>query len=85
MAVLEHVHPDSTVVFDRMAAIAPQVLAIEPPGTSSHRQFAHDIAEVFTSRGMTLVSEEPLTDRVGTELESYVASRFERVGGSRAA
>jgi SAM-dependent methyltransferase len=78
MAVLEHVHPDSTVVFDRIAAIAPRVLAIEPRGTASHRQFAHDIVDVFTSRGMRLVREASLTDRTGTDLESYVAWTFAR-------
>jgi SAM-dependent methyltransferase len=78
MAVLEHVHPDSTVIFDRMTAIAPRVLAIEPPGTASHRQFAHDVVDVFTSRGMDLVAEQPLVDRPETDLQTYVAWTFER-------
>lgn len=58
MAVLEHIHPTSGVVFDRIATLAPRVLAIEPKGHQSHRQFAHDIPAVFSRRGLRLESAQ---------------------------
>jgi SAM-dependent methyltransferase len=62
MAVIEHIHPDESSVFDNMVRISPQILAIEPPGRLSHRQFPHDVPEVFRSRGMKLVSTRSMGD-----------------------
>lgn len=80
MAVLEHIHPSSSIVFDRMAALAPQVLAIEPAGHLSHRQYPHDIEDLFTSRGMALASTQFIGDhpKAGKGLANYTAWRFTR-------
>jgi SAM-dependent methyltransferase len=81
MAVLEHIHPSSEIVFDRMVAIAPRVLAIEPRGSLSHRTYPHDIPALFRSRGMRLESESQL----GTHAEAdpafndTIAWRFTRL------
>ena len=54
MAVLEHIHPDSASVFDDMARLAPRLVCIEPRADHiSHRQFPHDIPEIFT--GLSLI------------------------------
>jgi len=62
MAVIEHIHPDESDMFDHMVRIGKQILAIEPPGRLSHRQFPHDVPEVFGSRGMKLVSARSMAD-----------------------
>ena len=81
MAVLEHVHPDSLIVFDEMCWRANQILAIEPiAGHSSERQHPHDLWQLFTDRGMTLVSVDYLgEDRwQPLDLPDYAAWRFVR-------
>lgn len=61
MAVLEHIHPESTVVFDEMARLADTILAIEPAyGHTSTRQHPHDLQAIFEERGMVLTSTESL-------------------------
>ena len=62
MAVIEHIHPDESHIFDEMVRVSRDVLSIEPRSRLSHRQFPHDVVEIFTSRGMELVSERPMTD-----------------------
>ncbi len=82
MAVIEHIHPDSSVVFDRMAGIAPQVLAIEPPGSVTHRQYPHHIPTIFGERGMRLMSQTPMSQLGDTTQDRginwYDAYRFVR-------
>lgn len=51
MAVLEHIHPDSGIVFDEIARIGRNVLAIEPDAHASSRQYPHNIPRLFTDRG----------------------------------
>jgi SAM-dependent methyltransferase len=82
MAVIEHIHPDSSVVFDEMARLAPLILAIEPRGHSSHRQFPHDVPAIFEARGFRLESEQAMSSIPSTaddpHLADYVAWRFRR-------
>lgn len=82
MAVLEHIHPDSAVVFDEVVRIGRSVLAIEPNGVSSHRQFPHDVPKIFRSRGLKLVSSRSMADFPSTAddrtIAKYIASRFNR-------
>ncbi len=84
MAVVEHIHPDSSVVFDEMVRLGSSILSIEPPGRRSHRQHPHDVPEIFRSRGMTLVSERPMTDFPETRddkgIRIFIAYRFTRAG-----
>jgi SAM-dependent methyltransferase len=85
MAVLEHIHPDSSAVFDEIARLGRTVLTIEPaPGHihSSSRQFPHDLSAVFESGGMKLISTIPLAKHpmvAGDPLAGYAAWRFEHV------
>jgi SAM-dependent methyltransferase len=80
MAVLEHIHPDSVIVFDSMARIASEVLAIEPDPRRTHRTFPHDIPRLFVSRGMELVSATPMKDLVPPDVDAtiqrFVGYRF---------
>lgn len=82
MAVLEHIHPDESSVFDDMTRIGKQILAIEPPGSKSHRQFPHDIPKVFGDRGMKLVSKRNMGEfesNAGEEtIKRFDAYRFHR-------
>jgi SAM-dependent methyltransferase len=85
MAVLEHIHPDESSVFDDMARIGKQVLAIEPQGRLSHRQFPHDIPAVFRDRGLTMVSQRSMADfpvnANDKTIHVFNAYRFERPAG----
>jgi SAM-dependent methyltransferase len=83
MAVLEHIHPDSSIVFDELVRLGRSVLAIEPPpGRGSHRTFPHDIPKIFQSRGLQLVSSRPMADfpSLATDkaLAIFIAFRFRR-------
>ncbi len=82
MAVLEHIHPDSSSVFDEMVRLGHSILAIETIGGSSHRQFPHDVPRIFQSRGLRLESSRPMTDFPSTagdkSLAGFIASRFGR-------
>jgi SAM-dependent methyltransferase len=85
MAVLEHIHPDESSVFDDMARIGKHVLAIEPKGRLSHRQFPHDIPKVFAERGLTLVSDKSMADFPSNAndptMKAFYAFRFARPEG----
>lgn len=76
MAVLEHIHPDHSTVFDEIVRIGRSVLAIEPSGGVSHRQFPHDIPKVFTSRGLRLVSARSMADFPETARDKAIAKYF---------
>lgn len=83
MAVLEHIHPSSSVVFDEIARLGREVLAIEPRGHSSRRQHPHDVPALFESRGFRLVSATPMSEMPETADDpylgpDYVAWRFAR-------
>lgn len=83
MAVLEHIHPASSIVFDQMARIAREILAIEPRGHASKRQYPHDVPGLFTSRGFELVAETPMSQIEETADDpymgpDYIAWRFRR-------
>lgn len=82
MAVIEHIHPSSTHVFDEIVRVGRSVLAIEPPGRTSHRQYPHDVPQIFTSRGLRLVSSRPMSDFPATVKDTgiaiFSAYRFER-------
>ena len=85
MAVIEHIHPDSSVVFDNMARIARRILAIEPFGYSSPRHYPHDVRKLFTDRGFRLVRATPMSDLVPpilgeASMREYVAWEFARRG-----
>lgn len=65
MAVLEHIHPDSRVVFEQIARLGSAVLAIEPAPAmrqSTDRQFPHDMPVLFGAFGLTHVSTTELTN-----------------------
>lgn len=85
MAVLEHIHPDESSVFDDMTRIGKHVLAIEPKGRLSHRQFPHDVPKVFAERGLTLVSDKPMADFPSnandSAMKAFYAFRFARPEG----
>ena len=86
MAVLEHIHPDESTVFDDMARIGQHVLAIEPVGGRlSHRQFPHDIPTVFMARGLTMVLDKSMADFPSNandeSIHAYSAYRFHRPDG----
>lgn len=83
MAVLEHIHPDSSVVFDKMAGATDCILAIEPTfHHSSHRQFPHDIPALFKARGFRLVSATKMSEFPETASDPvfhyYTAHLFRR-------
>ena len=82
MAVIEHIHPDEASVFDDMVRVGKQVLAIEPKNRLTHRQFPHDVVELFTSRGMEAVSEtwmgDFLEDGIDEGMTAFTAYRFRR-------
>ena len=82
MAVLEHIHPGSTVVFDEIVRLGRSVLSIEPPGRVSHRQYPHDVPKMFQQRGLRLVSERPMADFPQTAddagIKMFYAWRFIR-------
>jgi SAM-dependent methyltransferase len=81
MAVIEHIHPASAVVFDNMARLGSSVLAIEPRDNVSHRQFPHDVERLFTDRGMRLRSAVPMRQFPGTKddpgINHFTAWRFD--------
>lgn len=84
MAVLEHIHPKSQVVFDSMARITNHILCIEPKrGHASSRQYPHDLKSIFKARGFVCTLELPMWDvpelQCESGLEDYAALRFERV------
>lgn len=82
MAVLEHIHPDESSVFDDIARIGKQVLAIEPAGRLSHRQFPHDIPKEFGDRGLIMVSDKSMAEfpsnALDTTMHAFKAYRFKR-------
>ena len=82
MAVIEHIHPDEAHVFDEMVRIAHDVLAIEPENRLTHRQFPHDVPEIFTSRGLTLVDSTPMgsfeENANDSSMKYYTGHRFSR-------
>jgi SAM-dependent methyltransferase len=82
MAVIEHIHPSSTTVFDDMVRVWKSILSIEPPGRTSHRQYPHDVPKIFQSRGLRLVSSTPMSQFPQTANDKgiaiFSAYRFER-------
>lgn len=77
MAVMEHIHPDSSNVFDDIARLSDHVLAIEPTRRhATSRQYPHDPDAIFRSRGFRLASATPMTGVPG--LATYTARLFER-------
>ncbi|MDQ0349018.1 class I SAM-dependent methyltransferase [Ancylobacter vacuolatus] len=88
MAVLEHIHPQSQLVFDNMARITSHILCIEPKrGHASSRQYPHDLKALFKARGFECTRQIPMWDvpelQRESGLEGYVAYRFERRGRGR--
>jgi SAM-dependent methyltransferase len=61
MAVIEHIHPDEAFIFDDFVRVSPRVLSIEPKSRHTHRQFPHDVEQLFTSRGLTMLWERPMS------------------------
>jgi SAM-dependent methyltransferase len=83
MAVLTHIHPSSTAVFDELCRLAPSLLLIEPaPGREfdTTRAYPHDLRRLFERRGFRLVSLERLSDQRWQPVDApdYAAWRFER-------
>jgi SAM-dependent methyltransferase len=85
MAVLEHIHPDESTVFDDMARIGKQVLAIEPKGRLTHRTFPHDIPKEFGDRGLMMVSDKSMAEFPSNAPDKVIhvfnAYRFKRPEG----
>ena len=80
MAVLEHIHPDSTAVFDQIGRLATSLLCIEPMENHvSHRQFPHDIRALFTERGFRCESEIAVADFLDRDMGNYAAWRFQKI------
>jgi len=61
MAVLEHIHPTSRVVFSEIARVARRyVLAIEPRGGRyTHRTYPWDVPREFEVLGLRLLDRRP--------------------------
>lgn len=79
MAVLEHIHPSSVVVFDEIARLGRRLVCIEPRTDHvSHRQFPHDIIAIFTERGFRCVNETPMADLLTNDMGTYYAWQFDR-------
>ena len=82
MAVLEHIHPDSAIVFEEIVRLGRSVLSIEPPGRVSHRQYPHDVPKMFKQRGLRLDSEKAMSDFPQTAndagIKMFYAWRFTR-------
>jgi SAM-dependent methyltransferase len=77
MAVLEHIHPDKSIVFDRMAELADHILAIEPSNHGSHRQYPHDVPVIFQRRGFVLERSVRMRELIGDEaMRNYTAWTF---------
>lgn len=55
MAVLEHIHDDSSALFDEMGRISRRVIVIEDEATRSDRHFPRNYRRVFQEVGMTQV------------------------------
>ncbi len=87
MAVLEHIHPDSTSVFENMARVARSLLTIEPERHASHRQYPHDIRAIFTGLGFELVHSVSMGELPDTAddpaIAQYFAWRFKEAAGAR--
>jgi len=70
-----------------MVRVGKSVLAIEPPGRTSHRQYPHDVPEIFASRGLEMVSSKPMSEFAATANDSgikiFSAYRFQRPNASR--
>ena len=60
MAVIEHIHPSSKILFSEIARVALQyVLTIEPRNAhSSHRQYPWDVVKEFENVGLKLISKK---------------------------
>ncbi len=82
MAVLEHIHPESSLVFENMARVAKSLLTIEPERHASHRQYPHDIRGIFTGLGFRLTQSVSMADLPDTAddpaIARYFAWRFEK-------
>jgi SAM-dependent methyltransferase len=82
MAVIEHIHPDSSALFEQIVRVGHSVLCIEPRGNSSHRQFPHDVPAIFTKLGLELRATTPMSELPETAddpaVNKYVAWRFVR-------
>lgn len=81
LAVLEHVHPDSAFVFERVAAHTRFLLTVEDEQGESWRHFPRDYGQVFGALGM----KETLTvmglSKVGLD-DGFVARLFKREDAS---
>lgn len=81
MAVIEHIHPDSSAIFDEMASKGRSILCFEPMANSTHRQYPHDVEDIFTSRGMKLVDHRSVAELgfvpIFDALSEYFYWRFE--------
>jgi hypothetical protein len=53
-----------------------QVLAIEPRGHASHRQYPHDVPRIFAERGFELISEVGMASLEPTRNDPYMADYF---------
>jgi SAM-dependent methyltransferase len=83
MAVIEHLHPDeAATVFDDMVRVGKQIVAIEPLGRITHRQFPHDVPAVFQQRGLTMVLSKPMSEFPSNAddaaMKAFTAWRFRR-------
>jgi SAM-dependent methyltransferase len=85
MAVLSMLHPECVNIFGEISRLTDSVLAVEPAhGVSSSRHYPHDLAALFTERGLPLVSMDLLaTDprlegEVDGAMDGYAAWRFAR-------
>jgi SAM-dependent methyltransferase len=76
MAVLEHIHPESTEVFSNIARIAKTLLTIEPERHASHRQYPHDVRAIFQKLGFELVHSTSMKDIEETAQDGAISEYF---------
>lgn len=76
MAVLEHIHPESTEVFEHMARTAKSLLTIEPEGHTSHRQYPHDVRAIFGNLGFILKDSVSMADLPETASDPAIMRYF---------
>lgn len=82
MAVLTHIHPDGSVVFDEMARLAKQLVLVEVNHLAASYIYPHDFEAIFTRHGFKLEADEPMKEMfpflAGDSLWHYRLWRFSK-------
>lgn len=78
MAVLEHIHPDSSAIFGEMVRVARRwIVTIEDEMDISERHFPRNYKRVFEKLGIRQLEEGPAMERFGLPA-GFVARVFEK-------